>query len=209
MLPAADGDDANSAKTIVFSWLFWPWAGEQSWLQKKWRITWQPTQTLRIYLSTTVSPSHLYLHIYSSSCGYLRTEVTNKEVCVQAAGANKQKAEGDVTSAAVGGHIMCHWTMLEPCSCVLSHTAACWPLPAGDTVMMQSCVVVCSLWTLIWWLVTQLCLVTLVHCFPLSIWYKIQIFSSSSLCCITQKTSLPYFGVKLSCVCLMFADRKK
>ena len=167
MLPAADGDDANSAKTIVFSWLFWPWAGEQSWLQQKWRITWQPTQTLRIHLST-LSPSHLYLHIYSSSCGYLRTEVTNKEVCVQAAGANKQKAEGDVTSAAVGGHIMCHWTMLEPCSCVLSHTAACWPLPAGDTVMMQSCVVVCSLWTLIWWLVTQLCLVTLVHCFPQS-----------------------------------------
>ena len=30
---------------------------------------------------------------------------------------------------------------------------------AGDTVMMQSCVKVCSLWTLIWWLVTQLCLV--------------------------------------------------
>ena len=25
----------------------------------------------------------------------------------------------------------------------------------------------------------------------------------------TDKTSLPYFGVKLSCVCLMFADRKK
>ena len=24
-----------------------------------------------------------------------------------------------------------------------------------------------------------------------------------------DKTSLPYFGVKLSCVCLMFADRKK
>ena len=23
------------------------------------------------------------------------------------------------------------------------------------------------------------------------------------------RTSLPYFGVKLSCVCLMFADRKK
>ena len=23
------------------------------------------------------------------------------------------------------------------------------------------------------------------------------------------ETSLPYFGVKLSCVCLMFADRKK
>ena len=23
------------------------------------------------------------------------------------------------------------------------------------------------------------------------------------------QTSLPYFGVKLSCVCLMFADRKK
>ena len=48
------------------------------------------TQTLRIYLSTTVSPSHLYLHIYSSSCGYLRTKVTDKEVFVQAARANKQ-----------------------------------------------------------------------------------------------------------------------
>ena len=24
-----------------------------------------------------------------------------------------------------------------------------------------------------------------------------------------NKTSLPYFGVKLSCVCLMFVDRKK
>ena len=39
---------------------------------------------------------------------------------------------------------------------------------AGDNVLMQSCVKVCSLWTLIWWLVTQLCLVTLVHCFPQS-----------------------------------------
>ena len=97
MLPAADGDDANSAKTIVFSWLFWPWAGEQSWLQQKWRITWQPTQTLRIHLST-VSPSHLYLHIYSSSCGYLRTEVTNKEVCVQAAGANRQRGCDECSS---------------------------------------------------------------------------------------------------------------
>ena len=26
---------------------------------------------------------------------------------------------------------------------------------------------------------------------------------------IQKYTSLPYFGVKLSCVCLMFADRKK
>ena len=77
------------------------------------------------HLSTTVSPSHLYLHIYSSSCGYLRTEVTNKEVCVQAARANRQKEEGDVTSAAAGSHIMCHSTVLEPCSCILSHTAAC------------------------------------------------------------------------------------
>ena len=24
-----------------------------------------------------------------------------------------------------------------------------------------------------------------------------------------NRTNLPYFGVKLSCVCLMFADRKK
>ena len=91
--------------------------------------------------------------------------------------------------------IMCHWTMLEPCSCVLSHTAACWPLPAGDTVMMQSCVVVCSLWTLIWWLVTQLCLVTLVHCFPQSdTKYRCLLIylgfhweaSKPYLCCITQ-----------------------
>ena len=70
--------------------------------------------------------------------------------------------------SSVGGPIMCHWTMLEPCSCILSHTAACGPLPAGDNVMMQSCVMACSLWTLILWLVTQLCLVTLDHCFPQS-----------------------------------------
>ena len=31
-----------------------------------------------------------YLYIYSSSCGYLRTKVTDKEVFVQAARANKQ-----------------------------------------------------------------------------------------------------------------------
>ena len=30
--------------------------------------------------------------------------------------------------SAAGDAVMCHWTMLEPCSCILSHTAPCRPL---------------------------------------------------------------------------------
>ena len=38
-------------------------------------------------------------------------------------------------------------------------------------------------------------------------WYA---YGNAQICVVTAAgTSLPYFGVKLSCVCLMFADRKK
>ena len=37
---------------------------------------------------------------------------------------------------------------------------------------------------------------------------RLQIFTLYNLKIIIIMTSLPYFGVKLSCVCFMFADRK-